>query len=102
MISTAPQTSENGVLVQGTAVLPSVTSVCSQQRRTPDTAGVKVQASRQVQTLLSGDATHPTQVGISAVIIVTITIIHPPHTRSLAFVRKPHVKSNESRLYVTV
>ena len=42
--------------------------------------------SRQVQTLLSGDATHPTQVGTSAVIIVTITIIHPPHTRSLAFV----------------
>ena len=66
--------------MQGTAVLPSVTSVCSQQRRTPDTAGVKVQASRQVQTLLSGDATHPTQVGTYTVNIDIINSSSTLHT----------------------
>ena len=47
---------------------------------TLDTAGVKVQASRQVQTLLSGDATHPTQVGTYTVNIVTINSSSTLHT----------------------
>ena len=47
---------------------------------TLDTAGVKVQASRQVQTLLSGDATHPTQVGTYTVNIDIINSSSNLHT----------------------